>query len=149
MGLRTDIIFAKALQANEHLMKRLPAGNVYNPAITLPDDEVDNAPIPYIIIGLTGVQNDDTYKDDDWEGVTDHVQITIIVAAAGRKQLGELTESVRDTIRTYFAAHKGDTSDADFCLIPDDITFTAGPVQYDSIKPCFWQELSYNCNTNP
>ena len=25
----------------------------------------------------------------------------------------------------------------------------AGPVQYDPVKPCFFQTLTYNCDTNP
>jgi hypothetical protein len=25
----------------------------------------------------------------------------------------------------------------------------AQPVQYDSLKPCYWQRLTYQCDTNP
>lgn len=149
MSLRTDIVFVKALQSNEGLMASLPAGGVYNPAIPMPEDDVENAPIPYIIVGLSGVQNDDSYKDNDFEGDTDHVQISIIVCAKSREQLGDLTEDVRLTIREYFEEHQDDDSDHDYVLIPQEMVFSAGPVNYDSRKPCFWQELSYNCDTEP
>ena len=44
--------------------------------------------------------------------------------------------------------HYGDTTDEDFALIPNDITLNAQGVQYDSMKPCFWQTLNYQCDTD-
>ena len=46
MSLQTDIIFVKALRADENLMAQLPAGDVYNTTIALPDEDLDNAPLP-------------------------------------------------------------------------------------------------------
>ena len=38
MSLQTDIIFVKALRSNAELIEQLPAGDVYNTAIALPDE---------------------------------------------------------------------------------------------------------------
>ncbi len=148
MSLITDIIFVKALRSNTTLMAQLAAGDVYNTAIALPDEDADNAPLPFVIVSYDGMQNDDTTKDDEFEGDTDRVQISIEVAAESRPQLGDLTTAIRDTVRSYFRDHQGDDSDEDFALIPLEMTVSAQPVQYDPQKPCYWQVLQYQCDTN-
>ncbi len=149
MSLKTDIIFVKALQSNATLMNDLAAHDVYNTAIGMPDEDVDNAPLPYIIVRFDGMQNDDETKDNDFEGGSDKVQIGITVCCENRADLGDMMETVRDTIRDYFMEHRGDDSEEDFALIPDSMTPSAGSVNYDALKPCFWQELNYQCDTNP
>ena len=147
MSLLTDIIFVKALRSNAELIGRLPACDVYNTAIALPDEEVENAPLPYIIVTFDGLNNQNTTKDDAFESESDSVQIGITICAGEREELGEMAVAVRTTIREYFREHYGDNTDEDFALIPDDITLNAQGVQYDSMKPCFWQVLNYQCDT--
>lgn len=148
MSLITDAIFVKALRSNADLIALLPAGDVYNTAIALPDEKADNAPLPYIIVSFDGLQNEGQTKDDDFEADTDRVQIGIVIAAETRPRLGELAILVRKTLREYFREHKGDDTDKDFALIPEDMTFSAQSVLYDSPKPCHWQRLTYQCDTN-
>ena len=148
MSLITDAIFVKALRSNAALIASLPAGDVYNTAIALPDEDADNAPLPYVIVSFDGMNNQDTTKDNDYDGLTDTVTIGIEIAAETRPQLGELARSVRKTLREYFREHQGDDSDEDYQLIPEDMTLSAQPVQYDSLKPCYWQQLTYQCDTN-
>ena len=147
MSLLTDIIFVKALRSNAELIERLPAGDVYNTAIALPDEEAENAPLPYIIVTFDGLNNQDTTKDDAFESESDSVQIGITICTGEREELGEMAVAVRTTIREYFREHYGDETDDDFALIPDDIMLNAQGVQYDSMKPCFWQTLNYQCDT--
>ena len=149
MSLITDAIFVKALRSNAELIEQLPAGDVYNTAIALPEEDADNAPVPYIIVSFDGLQNQDQTKDDDFEAESDNVQIGVTVCAETRPQLGELAMAVRRTVREYFREHQGDDSDEDYQLIPDDMTLSAQPVQYDSLKPCYWQQLTYQCDTKP
>jgi len=149
MSLITDAIFVKALRSNASLIAQLPAGDVYNTAIALPEEEADNAPVPYIIVSFDGLQNQDQTKDDDFEAESDSVQIGVTICAETRPQLGELAMAVRRTVREYFREHQGDDSDEDYQLIPDDMTLSAQPVQYDSLKPCYWQQLTYQCDTKP
>ena len=149
MSLITDAIFVKALRSNASLMSQLPAGDVYNTAIALPDEEADNAPVPYIIVSFDGLNNQDTTKDNDYDGMTDTVTIGIEIAAETRPQLGELAVMIRKTIADRFQQIAQDQQDEDYALLPNAYTMQAQPVQYDSLKPCFWQQLTFVCDTNP
>lgn len=147
MSLKTDIIFVRALRSNDELMEQLPAGDVYNTTIAMPEQDAENAPLPYIIVTYDGMQNLDTDKDSPFEGDTDRVQISIEVASESRPQLAALTEQIRTTVREFF--ENIDSSDEDYDLVPLDVDFSAQAVQYDEWKPCYWQVLQYQCDTNP
>lgn len=143
MSLQTDIIFVRALRENQELMAQLPAGDVYNTAIALPEPEADNAPLPYIIVSFDGLVNDQTTKDS-FEGDTDTVTIGIEVAASTRKELFDLTQAVRSTVLAFFEDLPED--DTDFAEAPMDYQLSATAVNYDDLKPCYWQRLSYQCD---
>ena len=145
MSLKTDIIFVKALRSNAELMAKLPAKDVYNTTIPVPDEELDNAPVPYIIVTFDGLENGDFTKDG-YEGCTDTVQIGIEVAADNREQLADLCTGIRQTIREYF--ENAQPSDEDYNLVPLDYTFSATPVRWYE-KPAFGQMLNYKCDCNP
>jgi hypothetical protein len=149
MSLQTDIIFAKALRSNAELIAQLPAGGVYNTAIALPDEDLDNADVPYIIVSFDGLNNQDSTKDSSYDGLTDMVTVGIEIAAKTRPQLAELAIMVRDTIRDYFRQHVASQDDEDYALIPNSYQLQAQQVQYDSLKPCYWQQLAYQCDTDP
>ena len=146
MSLQTDIIFVKALRANADLMKQLAAGDVYNTAIALPDEDLDNAPLPYIIVSFDGLTNDVETKDDPYEGDSDNVTISIEIAARTRPELGQLAEAVRSQVHDYFV--NANPNDDDYDLVPLDYQLSAQAVNYDQMKPCYWQVLTYQCDTN-
>ena len=146
MSLQNDIIFVKALRANADLMAQLAAGDVYNTAIALPDEDLDNAPLPYAIVTFDGLTNDIDTKDDPFESESDSVNISIEIAAKTRNELGQLAAAIRRQVHQYFV--NADPSDEDADLIPHDYQFSAQAVNYDSMKPCYWQVLSYQCDTN-
>ena len=143
MSLQTDIIFVAAIKSDNALIQQLSARDVYNTAIAMPDDDADNAPVPYVIVAEGDVVNDGTTKDD-YEGDTDSVNITITVVARNRKELVVLTNKVRKAVRRYFM----DVTEEDdyFDLVPIDYQFSAKPVIYDPLKPCYWRELNYQCD---
>ena len=145
MSLQTDIIFVKAIKSDTELLQQLAIGDVYNTAIALPDEDADNAPLPYIIVAEGEVVNDGTTKDD-YEGDTDSVNITIEVAARTRKELGTLTDRIRKAVRRYFRA--SEEGDELHDMVPLDYQFSAKPVIYDPLKPCYWMELNYQCDVN-
>ena len=140
MSLQTDIIFVKALRADEELITKLAAGDVYNTAIALPDEDIDNAALPYVIVSFDGLTNDIDTKDDPYESDSDAVNISIEIAARTRSELGQLAEAVRHQVHQYFL--DADPTDEDADLIPHDYQFSAQAVNYDSLKPCYWQTLS-------
>ena len=148
MSLQTDLIFYDALSADTELMESI-GSRLYCTAIPVPDLEAENTSCPYVIVTFDGLNNQDATKDDDFEADSDQVQIGIEIAAETRPKLGELARSVRKTLREYFREHQDDASDEDYQLIPEDMTLSAQPVQYDSLKPCYWQRLQYQCDTKP
>lgn len=140
MSLLTDQIFFSALKSNASLMTTI-GNRLYSTAIPLPDEDADNVPLPYVIVTFDGLTNDGQSKDNPYDGDYDSVNIGIEVAAEDRPSLGALTEEIRATISDYFLNSEDE-------LVPLDYQFTAQAVQYDPLKPCFWQRLAYNCDTN-
>ena len=136
MSLATDSIFIAALKSSEDIMQAI-GGRLYGTAIPLPDEEADNVPVPYIIVTFDGLNNQTQTKDEKYEGCYDTVQIGVEVVGKSLAALHELTQNVRDAILSYFK--ENDTP-------IDEYTFTADAVQYDSLKPCFWQVLRYQCD---
>ena len=149
MSLATDSIFTTALQSNSDLMATLgyvaptltdkgkPA-RLYGTAIPLPDEDLDNVPVPYVIVTFNGLTNDQGTKDDRYESRYDKVEIGVEVTAKTLDDLHVLTEMVRDTILSYLRSRT---------TAVDDYLFTAEGIQYDSMKPCYWQVLRYQCDT--
>ena len=147
MSLITDKVFYNALRSNTALMEQV-GGRIESTSIPVPDEEFNNVPVPYIIITFDGLQNDGFTKDNDFEGNTDHVQVGIEVAADTRDELGDIMQAIRETVVAYFDDTEGHAWD-DYDYVPVNYTFTASPVGYDSEKPCYYQTLNYNCDTNP
>jgi hypothetical protein len=147
MSLITDKVFYNALRSNSALMEQV-GGRIESTSIPVPDEEFDNVPVPYVIITFDGLQNDGFTKDNDFEGDTDHVQVGIEVAADTRDELGDIMQAIRETVVAYFEDEEGHAWD-DYKYIPSNYTLTASPVGYDSMKPCYYQTLNYNCDTNP
>ena len=151
MSLATDSIFVTALQSNSELLEKLTESidddgttvidetpRLYGTAIGLPDDDADNVPVPYIIVTFDGLTNDAGTKDDRYESPYDTVNIGVEVTAKTLDDLHTLTQMVRDTILSYLRTN--DTAIMDY-------NFAAQQIQYDSLKPCYWQVLTYQCDT--
>lgn len=136
MSLATDSIFIAALRSSEELTAAV-SGRIYGTAIPLPDVDADNAPVPYIIVTFDSLRNDLTNKDCSYEGDYDQVQIGIEVAAQTLEALHRLTQQVRDVVRNYMRSNDTEV---------DGYQFSAQPIMYNSLKPCYWQELNYQCD---
>ena len=149
MSLATDSIFVAALRSNSELLDILctsqqsgrevsdPTPRLYGTSIGMPDEDADNVPVPYCIVTFDGLTNNKGTKDDLYEGPEDSVQIGIEMTARTLDQLHELTDMVRTTIHDYLC--QNDTPILDY-------TFSADKIQYDSLKPCYWQVLMYDCS---
>lgn len=147
MSLITDKVFYNALRSNATLMAQVD-GRIESTSIPVPDKQLDNTPVPYIIITFDGLQNEGHTKDNSFEGETDKVQVGIEVAANTRDDLGEIMQAIRETIIEYFEDTDGHAWD-DYQYIPTNYTLTASAIGYDGDKPCYYQTLIYNCDTNP
>ena len=147
MSLITDKVFYNALRSNASLMATVD-GRIESTSIPVPDEQLDNTPVPYIIITFDGLQNEGFTKDNSFEGNNDKVQVGIEVAADSRDDLGEIMQTIRDTIIEYFEDTEGHAWD-DYEYIPTNYTLTASSIGYDGDKTCYYQTLTYNCDTNP
>ena len=147
MSLITDKVFYNALRSNAALMTQV-GGRIESTSIPVPDEDFLNEPVPYIIITFDGLQNEGFTKDNDFEGDTDKVQVSIEVAAQSRDELGQIMTDIRKTVVDYFEDDEGHAWD-DYEYIPTSYTFSASQVGYDSMKPCYYQTLTYNCDTTP
>lgn len=147
MSLITDKVFYNALRSNAELMATV-GGRIESTSIPVPDEEFENTPLPYIIITFDGLQNEGYTKDNNFEGHEDKVQVSIEVAANTRDDLGDIMQTIRETIIAYFEDKEHHEED-DYDLVPTFYVFTAGPIGYDSMKPGYFQTLSYNCDTTP
>lgn len=145
MSLQTDIIFVKAIKSDASILAMLKAGDVYNTTIAMPDEDLDNAPVPYAIVAFDGLVNDQSTKDD-YEGDTDTVTVYIEIAARTRPELGTIAKKIRKAVRRYFM--ESDETDEDHGVVPYDYQFSASRVSYDPLKPCYWQTLTYQCDMN-
>lgn len=143
MSLITDSIFVEALTSSTAIGEYVD-DRIYGTAIPVPDEDLLNEPIPYLIVSFDGLTNGGLTKDSSFEGDEDTVTISIEVAAETLTALHALASLVRTTIRTYFDNYTGESEE----LIPLDYQFTAGRIEYDSMKPCYWQTLQYQCTTN-
>lgn len=146
MSLITDKVFYNALRSNADLMTQV-GGRIESTSIPVPDDEFENTPVPYVIITFDGLQNEGFTKDNSFEGDTDRVQVGIVVAADTRDDLGDIMQAIRAIIIAYFEDEENHTYD-DYDLVPNSYTFSAGQIGYDPDKPCYYQTLTYNCDTN-
>ena len=147
MSLITDKVFYNALRSNSDVMA-LVSGRIESTSIPVPDEQFLNEPVPYIIITFDSLQNEGFTKDNSFEGDTDRVQVSIEVAADSRDALGDIMEAIRKAVIEYFEDEEGHAWD-DYDYVPNSYTFSAGPIGYDSMKPCYYQTLQYQCDTNP
>ena len=147
MSLITDKVFYNALRSNAELMASVD-GRIESTSIPVPEEEFENTPVPYIIITFDGLQNEGHTKDNSYEGDNDKVQVGIEVAANTRDDLGEIMQKIRETVIAYFEDTEDHAWD-DYDAIPTNYVFSASAIGYDSMKPCYYQTLTYNCDTNP
>lgn len=143
MSLVTDKFFAKALSSDEDVQAAVE-GRIFNTV----DDEIDpdSAAIPSIFIINNGTQNDQGTKDESYESETDRDNIMLGISARTREELGNIATLVRKVIKeTALDTTSSEWEALGFVL--EDYNFNASSVTWDAMKPCYWQELNYQCET--
>ena len=146
MSLITDKVFFNALNASGEIVSAT-GGRIYNTSIPVPDEQLDNEPLPYVIITYDGMKNEGMTKDGSYEGMNDKVKVSILVVAEDREHLGDLVESVREQVQSYFLNIEEDADDYE--LVPVDYSLEASQIVYNPDAPCYFQTISYDCDTNP
>lgn len=144
MSLQTDLIFIRALRETPSVMKALD-GRIYGTAIPLPDADADKVAIPYAVVMFDGLTNDLETKDEGLEGDEDTVTVGILLTAPTNEGIHTLSEAIRNAVRCFFEGV--DSEDTEYDLVPESYQLKAGRIEYDPLKPCYYQELSYECTT--
>lgn len=147
MSLQTDAIFIRAISASSDIMETI-GDRLYGTAIPMPEEDADNVPVPYIIVTFDGMANVTATKDSSMmEGDEDNVTIGVEIVAETLEDLHTLVADVRTQIREFVSDPEAN-EDNDIEDFPTDYTLTASAIQYDSTKPCYWQDLTYQCVTD-
>ena len=144
---QVDEIIYDAIKADSDLMAQLayqkPDGStgyaVVSTCFEIPPDELDNTPLPNIIITDDGMQNNVTTKDCMWEGGEDQVQVTVDIAAASPEEVKAIMRRVRKAVEVYMVSLGSD--------MPELENLTAGELAWDWMKPCYFKPLIYQCKT--
>ena len=97
MSLITDKAFYTALKASETIMTVI-GDRIYSTAVPVPDEELDNVPLPYIVISFDGLTNETMTKDNSYEGEEDSVNIGVMVVCGNRELLGDLTVAIANPL---------------------------------------------------
>lgn len=140
MGLDTSALFYQILAANSDLVA-LTGGRIYSIAIPMPEEDIDNKLVPWVIINFDGLNNDETTKDDPFESSTDNVQISIEVSAKTPDDLMHIAQLVRDIIHDEMV--NVDTFNGIY-----DYRFSVGSMNYDDLVECFYTRLNYSCDVS-
>ena len=135
---QVDELIYDAIKADEYLITII-GGRVVSTCFEIPPDELDNTPLPNIIITDDGMQNNVTTKDCVWEGGEDQVQVTVDVAAASPEEVKAIIRRVRKAVEVYMASLSSD--------MPELVNLTAGELAWDWMKPCYYKPLIYQCKT--
>ena len=150
MGLLTDSFFVRAIQSNAELMAKLPAGDIYV-NVADPDIDMENVPLPYIIVNNDGGSEGDTTKDTWSEGIEDKVNISILMVCRSREELADMTLTVRKTISDFMKAtwqriEAGTPEEGDE-IAPTGYQFSFSDIAYIIEKPAHRQMFYYDCTT--
>ena len=144
MSLKTDLFFARSCRRLS--IMETTEGRVFNTGRDEISEEEDK--IPYIIITNDGTQNQEESKDSEVESDYDNDTVSVLVVSDTRSHLAELAEEVRKSVKQDVEDMEMDKDMAkEFGFLINDYSFSASAVEYDPSKPCFFQTLTYICET--
>ena len=136
-----DELIYEAIVADESLMAII-GDRVVSTCFEIPPTDEDNTPLPNIIITFDGFQNQQTTKDCVWEAGEDRVQVGVDVAASSPDEVKQLIRSVLRAVNAYIYQMKEDDEE-----VPHLESLTSDGIQWDWMKPCYYQRLNYQCTT--
>ena len=138
---QVDEIIYDAIRADAALMEAI-GNRVVSTCFEVSPDEADNTPVPYIIVADDGFQNQNTTKDDLWEGDEDRVQANVEVAAESPNEVKRIIRMVRRAVARYIIQMVEDGKP-----IPQLESLSSDGLAWDWMKPCYYQRLMYQCAT--
>lgn len=137
---QVDEIIYDAILADAALMAAI-GERVVSTCFEVSPDETDNTPLPNIIVTDDGFQNQDTTKDSVWEGEDDEVQVTVDIAAKSPNEVKDLVRMVRRAVSRYIIGMYENHE-----MVPELDKLSSDGLQWDWMRPCYYQKLTYNCS---
>lgn len=137
---QVDEIIYDAILADAALMTAI-GERVVSTCFEVSPDEKDNTPLPNIIVTDDGFQNQDTTKDSVWEGEDDEVQVTVDIAAKSPNEVKDLVRMVRRAVSRYIIGMYENHE-----MIPELDKLSSDGLQWDWMRPCYYQKLTFNCS---
>ena len=134
--MELDEIFYAALTSDEGIMTAT-GGRITSTCFEVSPEKDDNTQLPYIIITDDPFTNEQGTKDTIWESDRDSVQAGVEISAISPKEVKRLRRMVRKAITNYIDTMEGD--------IPELQSLTNEGIQWDWMKPCYWDKLHYQC----
>lgn len=141
--LNVDLFFHAALELSPDVINTL-GGRVFNTARPEIDEEEDR--IPYVIISYDGGGSDGGTKDSRLSTLSS-ATVSVLIVAESRNDLARIANMVHSSIESAFRIAPEICKDRDWPFVIYSASESAGPVQLDPMKPCYFQTLTYQCNT--
>lgn len=136
MAKDLDEIIKLALDADNGIQTVIE-GRLFSTCVEVPPMQDDNTPVPYLIITDDPYNNDQSTKDNVWEGNTDKVQASVIISANSPEEVRALRRKVRKAIRDYVV----ENGTGDLYLVSS----SNEGIAWDWTKPCYYDILHYTC----
>lgn len=140
--LKLDQLIYNAICADSELMTTI-GNRVESTCFEVSPDAKDNTPLPYIVIRDEGKQPAQATKDDDWMPSMWQMGAAIEVGAKDPKEVDDIAMMAMRAVNNYITDlyNQGE-------YIPnllEGFPKTDG-VQYDWMKPCYWDLVHYVCD---
>ena len=134
-----DEILFNALRSDAVLMEDV-GGRIVSTCFEVGPEDVDNTPLPCIIVMDDGLQNNPDTKDFEWEAYEDRVTASVEVDAESPKAVKALIRKVRHAIADYIQTLYNEGEE-----IPELESIVSNGIAWDWMKPCYHSTLTYNC----
>ena len=135
-----DQILFDALKGDAALMEAV-GGRVVSTCFEVGPDDMDNTPLPCIIVTDDGWQNQQESKDTMWESMEDRVTASIEVDADSPKAVKQLMRLCRKAVARYIDGMAEAGED-----IPELDSVQTSQLAWDWMKPCYWDLVHYQCD---
>lgn len=113
-------------------------GRIRSTCFEVSPAEQDNVPLPSVIVIDFGSQDGQTTKDNTWESCEDQVQAGIEISASSPKEVHKLLRKARKAVAAYVQT-------LDYDHQPELNKISRDGVQWDWMKPCYFDTLRYQC----
>lgn len=142
--LNVDLFFVAAITGSNEIQE-LVRGRIFDPARPESDEEEDK--VPYIIVTYDAGGSSSS-SDDDILAPLDNATVSVLCCANSRQELAVLTDSVQSVIGQELISRDLWQEHQEWSFYIDTATPSAGQVQLDPGKPCYYQTLTYVCETS-